>query len=154
MFSYWTSYNSWTSTDGHLSTMAFFRPNGQKNSHIDSCFKPLYNGHLFIMATIFCPQGGRCREVQIYITTWLVKHPLKYGATCHGWVFCFLSHVTRSSTRFPITCSRFPILDSCRNGESSRESRLTTDCKLTFEWYCMVHVQRFGWFLVKTFTPA
>ena len=95
----------------------FFPPDGQKNSYIDSCLKP--NGHLFTIATFFCPQGGRCREVQLYITTWLVKHPLKYGATCHGWIFCFLFHVTRSSTRFSITCSRFSILDSCRNGESS-----------------------------------
>ena len=151
MFSYWTSYYSQSSTNGHLSTTAFFSSRWTaKNSYIDSCLKPLYNFHLFTMATFFCPQGGRCREVQLYITMGLVKHPLKYGATCHGWIFCFLSHVTRSSTQFSITFSRFLIFDLCRN----RESRLTTDCQLTFERYSMVHVQRFGWFLVKTFTPA
>ena len=151
MFSYWTSYYSQSSTNGHLSTTAFFSSRWTaKNSYIDSCLKPLYNFHLFTMATFFCPQGGRCREVQLYITMGLVKHPLKYGATCHGWIFCFLSHMTRSSTQFSKTFSWFLIFDSCRN----RESRLTTDCQLTFEWYSMVHVQRFGWFLVKTFTPA
>ena len=133
---------------GHLSTTAFFSSRWTaKNSYIDSCLKPLYNFHLFTM-------GARCREVQLYITLGLVKHPLKYGATCHGWIFCFLSHVTRSSTQFSITFSWFSIFDSCRNRESSRELRLTTDCQLTFERYSMVHVQRFGWFLVKTFTPA
>ena len=50
---------------------------------------------------------------------------------------------TRSSTRFSIKSSRFSmkgsrfsILDSRRNRESSRESRLATDCQLTFERYC------------------
>ena len=29
-------------------------------------FQPLYNyGHLSTMATFLCPQGGRCREVQL-----------------------------------------------------------------------------------------
>ena len=26
-----------------------------KTPHIDSCLKPLYNGHLFTMSTFFCP---------------------------------------------------------------------------------------------------
>ena len=30
-------------------------------------FKPLYNGHLSTMATLFCPQGGRCGEVHLYV---------------------------------------------------------------------------------------
>ena len=150
MFSYWTSYYSQSSTNGHLSTTAFFSvPMDSKKFIHWLLFKaslqlpPIYNGY-------FCSQGGRCREVQLYITMGLVKHPLKYGATCHGWIFCLLSHVTRSSTQFSKTFSWFSIFDSCRN----RESRLTTDCQLTFERYSMVHVQRFGWFLVKTFTPA
>ena len=151
MFSYWTSYYSQSSTNGHLSTYnsLFFVPMDSKKFIHWLLFKaslqlpPIYNGY-------FCPQGGHCREVQLYITMGLVKHPLKYGATCHGWIFCFLSHVTRSSTQFSKTFSWFSSFDSCRN----RESRLTTDCQLTFERYSMVHVQRFGWFLVKTFTPA
>ena len=150
MFSYWTSYYSQSSTNGHLSTTAFFSvPMDSKKFIHWLLFKaslqlpPIYNGY-------FCPQGGLCREVQLYITMGLVKHPLKYGATCHGWIFCFLSHVTRSSTQFSKTFSWLSSFDSCRN----RESRLTTDCQLTFERYSMVHVQRFGWFLVKTFTPA
>ena len=155
MFSYWTSYYSQSSTNGHLSTTAFFSvPMDKKNSYIDSCLKPLHNFHLFTMATFFYPQGGHCREVQLYITMGLVKHPLKYGATCRVWIFCFLSHVTRSSTQFSITFSWFSIFDSCRNRESSQEARLTTDCQLTFERYSMVHVQRFSWFLIKNFTPA
>ena len=28
---------------------------------------PLYNGHLFTAATIFCPQGGHCGQVQLYL---------------------------------------------------------------------------------------
>ena len=43
----------------------FFVP-ADKNPLIDSCLKPLYNGHLFTTATFLCPQGGRCREVQLY----------------------------------------------------------------------------------------
>ena len=31
------------------------------------CLKPLYNDHLLTMATFFGPQGGRCREVQMYV---------------------------------------------------------------------------------------
>ena len=155
MFSYWTSYYSQSSTNAWppLYNSLFFVPMDSKKFIHWLLFKaslqlpPLYNGY-------FCPQGARCREVQLYITLGLVKHPLKYGATCHGWIFCFLSHVTRSSTQFSITFSWFSIFDSCRNRESSRELRLTTDCQLTFERYSMVHVQRFGWFLVKTFTPA
>ena len=27
---------------------------------------PPHNGHLFTTATFFCPQGGRCGEVQLY----------------------------------------------------------------------------------------
>ena len=30
-------------------------------------FQPLYNGHLSTIATSFCPQDGRCKEVQLYI---------------------------------------------------------------------------------------
>ena len=32
------------------------------------CLKPLYNNHLLTMATFFGPQGGRCREVRMYLT--------------------------------------------------------------------------------------
>ena len=28
--------------------------------------QPLCNGCLSTMATFFCPQGGRCREVELY----------------------------------------------------------------------------------------
>ena len=31
------------------------------------CLKPLYSDHLLTMATFFGPQGGRCREVQMYV---------------------------------------------------------------------------------------
>ena len=37
------------STNGNLSTTAnFCRPGGQKNPYIDSCLKPLYNGHFLL----------------------------------------------------------------------------------------------------------
>ena len=28
---------------------------------------PLYNGHLFTAVTFFCPQGGHCGQVQLYL---------------------------------------------------------------------------------------
>ena len=40
------------------------------------------------------------------------------------------------TTRDAILDSLFSILNSRRNQESSRESRLATDCQLTFERYC------------------
>ena len=50
-----------TSPNGHLSTTAtFFSPQSTKNPYIDSCLKPLYNGHFLLS------QGGHCREVQLY----------------------------------------------------------------------------------------
>ena len=48
-------------TNGYLSTAATFF--GRKSIHW-LLFKPLYNGHLSTTATFFCPQGGRCEEVQ------------------------------------------------------------------------------------------
>ena len=53
-----------TSLQGPL----FFNHGRRKIPHIDSCLKPLYNDHLLTMATFFGPQGGRCREVQMYLT--------------------------------------------------------------------------------------
>ena len=53
-----------------------------------------------------------------------------------GCIFCFLSWGTQSSTRFSIACSRFSICAGMENRESSPESRLATDCQLTFERYC------------------
>ena len=47
-------------------TATIFRPGGQKSPYVDSCSKPLYNGHLFTTVTLFCPQGGCFREVQLY----------------------------------------------------------------------------------------
>ena len=90
----------------------------------------------------------RCPWRNIYFITWIdlvssmqslarmLNHAaLCYYCTCislknyreisHGWIFCFLSCETRSSTRFLIACSWF-----------TQESRLATDCQLTFEWYC------------------
>ena len=56
---------------------------------------------------------------------------------------CFQTRFSIKSSRFSITGSRFSmkgsrfsILDSRRNQESNRESRLATDCQLTFERYC------------------
>ena len=49
-----------------------------------------------------------------------------YREISHGWIFCFLSCKTQSSTWFSIACSRFSILDSCRNWESWIESRIET----------------------------
>ena len=37
------------SANGHLSTtVTFSRPGGEKNPYIDSCLKPLYNGHFLL----------------------------------------------------------------------------------------------------------
>ena len=79
-----------TTANGHLSTMAtFFSSRRTKNQYIDSCLKPLYNGHLFTTATFFCPQGGHCREIQLYTiqphtaATFLNKAPIYQD-------YCFL----------------------------------------------------------------
>ena len=58
-----------TSHSGHLSqrpplTTAFFF--GGQSIHHSLLFQPLDNGHLSTLATFFCPQGGCCREVQLY----------------------------------------------------------------------------------------
>ena len=45
-----------------------------------------------------------------------------------------LTRFSIKSSRFSITGSRLSILDSRRN----RESRLATDCQLTFERYCIL----------------
>ena len=50
--------------DSHLSTTAAFL--GRQPIH-SLLFKPLYNGHLSTMTTLFCPQGGRCGEVHLYV---------------------------------------------------------------------------------------
>ena len=59
-----------------------------------------------------------------------------YREISHGRIFRFLSCETRFSTRFSISCSRFSIRAGIENRESSRESRLATDCQLTFERFC------------------
>ena len=48
-------------------------------------------------------------------------------------IFCFLSWETRSSTWFSIACSQFSICAEIENHESSRVSRLATDCQLTLK---------------------
>ena len=45
------------STNGHLSTTAIFLAD---SPYIDYCF------NVSTMVTFFCPQGGRCRDVQLY----------------------------------------------------------------------------------------
>ena len=49
---------SWTSTNGHLSTMAIFFLADSPSIH--SCL------NLSTVATFFCPQGGRFRKIQLY----------------------------------------------------------------------------------------
>ena len=56
-----------------------------------------------------------------------------YREISHGWIFCFLSSKTRSSTRFSIVCSHFSILYSRRNRESWIESR-NWDSQWTVNW--------------------
>ena len=47
---------------GLISTTAIFFDGQSIHSLL---FQPLYNGHLSTMATFSCPQGGRCKEVQL-----------------------------------------------------------------------------------------
>ena len=74
--------------------------------------------------------------------------------------FFFLACETQSSTRFSITYSRFSIHPGIENRELSRESRLATDCQLTFEQYVLYtgktfllpkknHQCKFVWLLLK-----
>ena len=46
--------------------------------------KPLYKGYLSTTATFFCPQGGRCREVQLYFNL--------FYAVRHWTLFCQISY--------------------------------------------------------------
>ena len=39
-------------------------------------FRPLYNGRLSTISTFFCPQGGHCREVQLYYVKKFNYHAL------------------------------------------------------------------------------
>ena len=50
------AYNKYTVPSPPLS--------GRQSIH-SLLFQPLYNGHLFTMATFFYRQGGRCRQVQL-----------------------------------------------------------------------------------------
>ena len=49
--------------NGHLSTAVI---SFGVQSIYSLLFQPLYNGHLSTMATFFCAQFRRCREVQLY----------------------------------------------------------------------------------------
>ena len=91
---------SLTSTNSHLSTAAIFLAD---SPYIHSCFNlfttatslqwpRLYNGHfwgadspyidscfnLSTTATFFCPQGGRCGEVQLYFVMQNLEFHLSY----------------------------------------------------------------------------
>ena len=68
-------YYSWTSTNGHFSTMAFFFFLVD-SPYIDSCFS------LSTMATFFCPQGGQCKEFQLQ-SLFTVKGGVSWAA--HAW---------------------------------------------------------------------
>ena len=46
------------------------------NPYIDSWWKLFYNGRLSTMATLFCPQGGRCQDVQLYYVKKFNYHAL------------------------------------------------------------------------------
>ena len=60
------SWYGQTSTNGHLSTTAIFLVD---SSYIHSC------SNLSGMLNFFCLQGGRCREVQLYLTFKLLNLP-------------------------------------------------------------------------------
>ena len=47
-----------------LLTATFFCLGGQIIHTLTPLYKALYTGHLFIKATLICPQGGSCGEVQ------------------------------------------------------------------------------------------
>ena len=60
-----------TSINGHLSTTDIFF--GGQSIH-SLLFQPLYYGHLSTMATLFCPQGGHCREVQLHFLSFSLQN--------------------------------------------------------------------------------
>ena len=62
------------STYGHLSTTAIFsRPGGQKNPYIDSCLKPLYNGHFLLSPGRYFPFSKKTKEIYFFQTKVAVK---------------------------------------------------------------------------------
>ena len=67
-----------------------------------------------------------------------------YWEISHGWIFCFLSCKTRSSTWFSIVCSQFSIFYSCRNQESWIESR-NWDSQWTVNWLLNGTVSQHCW---------
>ena len=60
----------------------------------------------------------------------------KFAKHCFVFIFCFLSRKTWSLTWFSITCSWLSIRVGIESREASRESRLATDCQLSFERCC------------------
>ena len=55
-----------------------------------------------------------------------------------SFVFCPARLGPRLDSRWLVFDSRFSIGAGIENRESSQESRLATDCQLTFERYCIV----------------
>ena len=68
-------YYIWTCANSHLSKRPLFLSWQTNNPYIDF-YLNLFNGHLFVTATFFCPQGGRCGEVQLYFD--LVTYRLNF----------------------------------------------------------------------------
>ena len=69
-----------TSTNSHLYTMVTFLVD---SPYIDSCL------NLSKMATFFCPQSGRCGEVQLYTIFHLKK---KYPTVYVHWKMLPVKH--------------------------------------------------------------
>ena len=68
-----------------------------------------------------------------------------YREINHGWIFCFLSGKTLSSTRFLIVCSHFSILYSRRNRESRIEPRIETRDGLSTDFWTVLYVSQHCW---------
>ena len=68
---------------GHLSRMATFLSQQTNNPYIDF-YLNLFNGHHFMTATFFCPQGGRYGEAQLHFE--LVTYRLNFSKGIpHPW---------------------------------------------------------------------
>ena len=80
--------------------------------------------------------AGTSKLYVVFVIFFVFFQWKNYREISHGWIYCFLSCETRSSTRFSITGSRVSIPPRIENRESSRFSRLATDCQLTFKRYC------------------
>ena len=103
------------STNGHLSTTATFLADCP---YIDSCL------NVCTKATFFCPQGGRCRQVQLYYITYskLIVYASSEGVSWR--------------TKFVVLLARFKDRDNTHSKGEGLEIFNMSQENLFFDHFC------------------